>query len=417
MKLRSILISSAGTIIPAFIFIFLYPLLVSAFGISRFGYISLALILLSISSIFDMGLSRGATYFVAKRREDRRSGLEIVWGLFNFSIIISTFVAGLAYVLLYLYFSSSPEIIKSGLSRELLAGLPFLAMTIPIVIAHAVIKGILEGFELFHIVSGTKISTALITAALLVGITYLDTKDLVWVAKALFMSRVIGFIIISVFAFSLIPYRCRLFIKDCQSLLRFSGWASISNLSSTFLNYTDRFVAGYFLPSNIYGIYSAMSDVIMRFLFIPGAVCTVLYPNVAKTGIAGLGKSLAKCTVIILLTIIPISLVVNVTGKIFFEYWLSVDLTDTKYSFIIYCLTAGLVIASFAQIPYAVIQGLGKSYLTARIHMLEVIIFVPLVGYGAFQYGLEGILSAWLLRIAIDCILLFSIQMRVMKIV
>lgn len=415
MKLTSILVNAGGIIIPAFIFLLLYPILISSFGISRFGYISLALILLSVASIFDLGLSRGATYFVSKQKKEGSQELKLIWGLFNFSIVIGLLISLIFYSLLYLYFSSSPKIDSDGLQNELIRSTKYLAATVFFVILHAVCKGIMEGFERFHVVAATKILTALVTAAALLGLCYLGFLDLQSVSVVLLLSRVFGLILILIPTLNAIPYRLRFFFSESKSIFAFSGWTSLSNMSSTLLNNADRLVAGYFLPSAIYGVYSALADVVMRFLFIPGAVCAVLYPRVANSSQPQIGKDTIKSLLIICLCLLPVIGLLVWYGVELFTIWLGEDLNSSSSKLILSTLVCGLFFSSLAQVPYAVLHGMGASRLTARIHLSEVVIFVPLICYSGFKFGLEGILNVWLLRTMTDFALLGIAHWKIVK--
>src|ERR1035437_7711392 len=61
----------AGQIAPLVIAIFALPPLIRALGIDRYGFLSLALILIGYAGLFDLGVMRSMTRLVAQRLEVR----------------------------------------------------------------------------------------------------------------------------------------------------------------------------------------------------------------------------------------------------------------------------------------------------------------------------------------------------------
>ena len=194
MKKKSIAESSAGIIIPALIFLFLIPKLINDFGIERFGYISLFWITLGAASIFDMGLSRGLTYFVAKNNIRNHSSLDKIWQVFYLSIIWGILFSSVFFYFSNMYFEASQNT-PQNLQLELKESALFIALTIPFVICHAVLKGVLEGLEDFFFVSTIKILTAGLMAFLLFFNQYFEST-LNFVAITLFISRLVGLFLI-----------------------------------------------------------------------------------------------------------------------------------------------------------------------------------------------------------------------------
>jgi O-antigen/teichoic acid export membrane protein len=69
-------------------------------------------------------------------------------------------------------------------------------------------------------------------------------------------------------------------------------------------------------------------------------------------------------------------------------------------------LLVGFVLCSFAQIPFTDIQARGRSDLTAKIHLLEVVPFLAVMLYLSDRYGAIGAAVAWTLRNFADYALL-----------
>jgi len=60
-----------------------------------------------------------------------------------------------------------------------------------------------------------------------------------------------------------------------------------------------------------------------------------------------------------------------------------------------------------ACVPFALIQSAGRPSLTAKLHILELPVYLPLVWFLARCRGIEGVAMAWTARVLLDTVLLF----------
>src|SRR5262249_30536138 len=70
-------------------------------------------------------------------------------------------------------------------------------------------------------------------------------------------------------------------------------------------------------------------------------------------------------------------------------------------------LALGVTINALAHVPFTLLQAVGRSHVTARLHLVE----TPLYAFGAWWAiragGVEGAAIAWTARIALDAAALF----------
>ena len=62
---------------------------------------------------------------------------------------------------------------------------------------------------------------------------------------------------------------------------------------------------------------------------------------------------------------------------------------------------------SLAHVPYAFLHGLGRPDITAKFHVVELIMFIALGWFLISRMGIIGAAIAWSLRAGLDAILLF----------
>jgi len=412
LKIQSILKAGSGTIITAVIFILTTPKIFNDFGVERFGYISLLLVLFSSASLLDLGLARGVTYFVSNNKIKNKTSLSIIWQVAYFLLFWSLAIGLLAYILLTKYFGAMNNI-PGYLQLELLSSTTYISLTFVFVVMHSIFRGVLEGFEFFGITSVIKVVMASFIFVMLYLSQYFESTIL-YSAQVFCLVRLLMLLVMV----KLVAARIRpVFIykwSDIREIVAFSWKVSISSLSSTALNYIDRFLGGSFANPILFGSYSLISDTVMRILFIPGAIGGVLYPSLSTFEHENNRQKLQKATLYVVISIVPVLLLLNVFGQNLLKYWLSNDFDNINLSLYILVLSIGIFFLSLSQIYYGYIQGLGFVSFTARLHFIELIVFIPIFVIAAKNFGLDGIIFIWLLRIIVDFLCLFLYKNIVM---
>jgi len=62
---------------------------------------------------------------------------------------------------------------------------------------------------------------------------------------------------------------------------------------------------------------------------------------------------------------------------------------------------------SLASMPFALLQGVGRSDTTAKIHLVEAPAYLVLMVWLIHQYGITGAAAAWSARTTLDLALLY----------
>jgi O-antigen/teichoic acid export membrane protein len=75
-------------------------------------------------------------------------------------------------------------------------------------------------------------------------------------------------------------------------------------------------------------------------------------------------------------------------------------------------LAVGILINGVASIPFAFIQGMGRPDVTAKIHMVEAVFYIPCAWWLVKGYGPTGAALAWALRAGIDALFLLLFAWR-----
>jgi len=72
-------------------------------------------------------------------------------------------------------------------------------------------------------------------------------------------------------------------------------------------------------------------------------------------------------------------------------------------------LMLGILTNSLAFIPYALIQADGRPDITAKLHLIELPIYLILLWYALHSWGIVGAAIAWSFRVTLDWAMLLAI--------
>ena len=107
----------------------------------------------------------------------------------------------------------------------------------------------------------------------------------------------------------------------------------------------------------------------------------------------------------------PIILTIIVFAREGMTVWLGETFAH-KSTLVLQILAIGVFVNSLSNVPFALLQALGRPDLTAKFHLLE----LPVYGVMAFvlvrELGITGAALAWTLRVTLDGILLFGAALR-----
>jgi len=110
-----------------------------------------------------------------------------------------------------------------------------------------------------------------------------------------------------------------------------------------------------------------------------------------------------KYIFIIVFPIIVIMVTFAQEGLIF---WLDDEFAKNSYR-IFQWLSGGVLFNCLAMVPFSLIQGAGKPDLTAKLHLIELPLYLFFLWWLILIKGAEGAAIAWSGRIVLDTLLLF----------
>ena len=198
-------------------------------------------------------------------------------------------------------------------------------------------------------------------------------------------------------------------------LLSFGAWMSLSNIISPLMVTSDRFIISYMLGASLVAYYTVPFDIIIRLLVIPAALTTVLFPRFThlfinnKNDIKRLYKKSLNTLMAIMLIICALICISSYWGL---SIWLGKEFAQKSW-LIASILSVGLYFNSLAQVPHAAVQASGDIRATSLIHLVEFVLYVPLLIISLSYYGLMGAALVWVLRVMADYIVLSAFARKI----
>src|SRR4051812_11606018 len=387
--------SFVGQVAPMLVAVVAIPLLIGGLGRDRFGVLTLAWLVIGYFSLFDLGLGRALTKVVAERlgggRERELPAL--VWT--SLGLMMAMGLVGAAVVgLLAPWLVRSVMKVPVDLQPEAGSGFALLAVSIPFVISGAGMRGVLEAQQQFGAINIANVLMGSFTFAgplLMLPIS----RSLVPAVAVLLAGRVVLWVIGLFLCLRTLPALRGGIVLQWAAvgpLLRFGGWMTVSNIVGPLMVSLDRVLIGALISVGAVAYYATPYEVVTKLWILPGAVVRVLFPAFATSFARdpGLTASLfdrgIKST---FLMVFPIALVMGVLAEDGLRLWLDADFARNGTR-VLQWLTIGVFLNSLAMIPFALIQGMGRPDLTAKVHLLELPFYLPAIWVLLVTLGIEG---------------------------
>ena len=175
----------------------------------------------------------------------------------------------------------------------------------------------------------------------------------------------------------------------------------------------DRYFIGVLLTMSAVTFYTAPFDMVLKINLVPASITAVLFPAFTLTNRSG-GKSGSLFSNSVLITIgiiFPIAFGLVLFAQEILSVWLGPEFVE-KSTLVLQVLIIGAFVNSIANIPFTYLQGLGKPNVTAKVHLLEFLIYTPLLWLLISGFGILGAAFARTFRVFVDWFVLTLISKR-----
>lgn len=413
---RNTIINFAGQIVPLLAAIISIPFILEGVGTDRFGILNLVWVIVGYFSLFDLGLGRALTRIVAARcSTDDEQVSQTAW-----TAVFLMLLLGLVGAVLVIF--SAPWLVERlfnippVLHSETLNAFYLLGASVPIVIVSAGLRGILEGLNRFWLLNAVRTPLGIFTyASPLLVLPF--SSSLLPIVALILIGRLINLIAFFYFCWRLMPQvtlKTAMSFRQIPELIRLGGWMTVSNTIGPVMVYMDRFLIGATITASAVAYYATSYELVTKLWIIPAALTGVLFPSFA-TNLALGGKRnervFQSAIKFVFITIYPLTLILVAAAPEGLSLWLGESFSNNSYE-VMRWLAIGVFMNCIAQIPQALLQGSGRPDISAKLHLLELAVYLPSVIWMTIEYEIVGTAIAWVVRILLDIVLLFWVTTK-----
>jgi len=187
-------------------------------------------------------------------------------------------------------------------------------------------------------------------------------------------------------------------------LFRYGGWVTVSAVIGPILVSVDRLLIGSQIGLSAVAHYTVPYNLVTKLQILPASLVRTLFPRFSQLEWEE-GVPIARQAVLGLAVItLPLTVVAVIVMKPFLTVWIGAEVAEVAAP-VGEILLIGVWINNLASVPAVMLQGQGRPAVV--FHILELIPYVAILWIGIAWAGLAGAAWAWVLRVAIDALLMF----------
>jgi O-antigen/teichoic acid export membrane protein len=414
---KNSILSIFGKLIPMLLAIVTMPYVINALGDAKAGIFQLCWILLGYFNLFDFGLSRGLVKFTSEYLANRREA-EIKDWLTTVNRIL--WLIAIPLILIFLFalpsWMTQQRSIPSDLVAETRLAAILITLYLPFLLTFSSYNGILETYQRFSVINRYQILFGVLWYVVPVALL-LFTRNLSLLVGMLILLRLIHWFIIRRQSQQQLSNAVGVFRYDLWvQLKKYSRWIVMINIIALLITQIDRFLVYHWLSSAALAWYNTPFDMVLKVTIIPMAFSSVLFPAIAHlfNGEPERAHFMYKAYVhVTILLVFPICLVMSYFAPEILQQWLGLSLSSDRLDVFLRESTLpmklfgiGVFFNSIALIPSSYLQSSGQPSLIARLHLVELPLYLFALWWVIEPYGLSGVALVTSMRLILDALMM-----------
>jgi O-antigen/teichoic acid export membrane protein len=408
--------NALGRGLPLLLALALTPILIGQLGLERWGIFTLALALIGVFGMLDLGIGPALTRALSERIGAGQHEGEAA--LVASAIVVLGAIAALGAAAAW---GTVPALVTRvlnvppALHVEAIAAMRVLVAAAPLVVVNAALWGVLAAHQKFRAANLVTMPVAVFyyLGPVLVLAVW---NNLVGAMLALVACRLANTFSYALLVRPLLPGFSLRTVRVTQvlPLLRIGGWMTLASALNQGVTYADRFIVGALLTLSAVAFYATPLDLVLRFWILPVAVAQALLPALAssfRTLPAETAALLRRGVLLIGAIVLPAALVLALLAEKLLQLWLGQTFADGSGA-VTKILAVGILFNCLAFAPGSLIEAIGRPDLLARLAAAQAAIFLPLAALLVPRLGIEGAAIAWSARAATDSAVRFWLVAR-----
>ncbi|WP_316367474.1 flippase [Candidatus Thiodiazotropha sp. CDECU1] len=407
-------------VVPFLVAIITIPILIDAIGKDRFGLLAISWMFVGYFSLFDFGLGRALTVLVAKCLGEQQHAKipGLIWTAMTLMAVLG--VIGFAII-----FWLTPWLVGSvlevplELQQETKKAFYLLSLSIPFVIITVGLRGVIAAYQRFKLLTAIRIPMGIFTFVGPVAVLPFSTS-LYPIVAVLVAGRFVAVLAHMLLMFRVVPevrQSYRWDTSQLRPLFGFGGWMTVSNIVVPLMVSMDRFVIGVVLSVTAVAFYTTAYEIVFRLMVIPTAFVAVLLPAQSTTLAIEQGKDrrysaelFNKGLNYIFITLFPLLLVISVFSFDGLKLWVGAEFASNGYQ-VMQWLAVGVLFYGLSLVPFSLVQSAGHPDWSAKLHLLELPIYLAGLWWALSHYGILGAALVWTLRAWLDALALYAMAL------
>jgi O-antigen/teichoic acid export membrane protein len=407
------LINLTGNATPMLIALLVVPLYLRLVGQARYGVLVLVWMVLGYFEFFDFGIGKATANHLARLRNAPISAREAA---FWTGVLINGLLGLLGGLVLLAagrygidaYFGAK---LPSELHEEVRMALPWLAISVPIGTVSAIGVAAIEAQERFLTLNALQVFVTVLIQLSPLLVVWWRGPALDGLVAATVVCRIAANVPIFFACRRYLPLENRPRVRKSLAphLFRYGGWVTVTALISPILVSIDRLVIGSQLGLSAVTRYAVPFSLVTKFQILPASLVRTLFPRfslldweecapLAQQAVSGLAAITLPLTVAAVLVMKP-----------FLRFWINAEFAEASAP-LGEILLIGVWVNNLAWVPAALLQAQGRPGTIAKLHVLELVPYLAILWIGLAWGGLPGAAWAWVLRVAVDALLMFWVS-------
>ena len=416
---RNTLWNLLGHGLPLLVAVLVIPSVLERIGPDRFGVLTVVWILTGYSSLFEPGIARAVTRAVAGRLGrggDEAQVAPIVWGSVRMMLVFGI-VAGVVFAAVGRGLLSVVVRVPPAVFAEVVTTLYLLAASLPVVGVTMALAGAIAGYQRFGLIAAIRIPASSLNYVTPLIVSMFST-GLVPIVGALILVRLI--------AAMMLFLACRKIVSPsgevsretrvgAGALVRSAGWMTVSNVIGPAILYLDRLAILGLISTSALTYYATPYMLVDTLRTFPAALMGAAFPAFAASyrhDPARTARLFERTLGSVFVVLLPITLLLVVFSRQILLVWLGAEFARVS-TVVMRLITVSVFLSCLGRVPFALLQGVGRADLTAKLHLVELPTYGLLLLWLTRAYGPIGAAAGTTIRALVHVVALFALSWRV----
>jgi O-antigen/teichoic acid export membrane protein len=406
---RNTVLNFIGQLLPMVAAIPALPYTIRGLGTERFGVLAIAFVVLGYFALFDFGLGRATTKYVAEAlgHGDQNRIPRIIWTSLLF-VLLSGSAAGVG-----LYCTTPVLIAWIHISPQLLADTTYvfhvLCLSILVALLSASLNGVLEAYQRFDLINLLRIPSSILTYTI-PAIVLLSGGGLRAIVVLLLLKNLLVTALQLALCVWIVPEMLNISfdLALAPALFGFGGWIFMTDAVVMLLMYLDRLMVASMVSMSAVTYYAGPYELINRAGIVPSSMVMVLFPAVSclQATNTDLNSLTQRAFRYLIVGMGLITAFVIAFAPVILSLWLGQDFLQS--TFVLRVFAIGVFLSSLAWLAGTLLQASGAPRVVTVIHVIQLPFYVATTWAFIKIGGIDGAAVSWSLRMLLSVVFLFE---------